>query len=59
MLPGMLPAPALAQSAPDQGVIAMRYYDYRDWQAGANRMAVKSPSLYALVPLSDSLAFEG
>lgn len=58
-LPGMLPAPALAQSAPDQGVIAMRYYDYRDWQAGANRMAVKSPSLYALVPLSDSLAFEG
>lgn len=58
-LPGMLPAAVLAQGAPDEGVIAMRYYDYRDWQPGANRISVRSPSLYALVPLSDSLAIEG
>jgi hypothetical protein len=58
-LPGMLPGTALAQSAPDEGVVALRYYDYRDWQAGADRMSVKSPSLYALVPLSDSLTVEG
>ena len=58
-LPGMLPASALAQSAPDEGVIALRYYDYRDWQPGAERISVQSPYLYALVPLSDSLALEG
>ena len=58
-LPGVLPAPATAQTAPDQGVVAMRYFDYRDWQPGAERMNVRSPSLYLLKPLSDSLAFEG
>lgn len=58
-LPGILPASALGQSAPDEGVIAFRYYDYRDFQPGTDRMSVKSPSLYALVPLSDSLSVEG
>lgn len=58
-LPGILPASALAQSAPDEGVIALRYYDYRDWQPGVDRMSVKSPSLYAFVPLSDTLTIEG
>jgi hypothetical protein len=58
-LPGMLPGTSLAQSAPDEGVIALRYYDYRDWQAGVDRMSVRSPSLYALVPLSDTLTVEG
>jgi hypothetical protein len=33
-LPGIVPVPALAQSAPDEGVVALRYYDYRDWQPG-------------------------
>ena len=56
-LPGI--APAYAQSAPDQGIVALRYYDYRDWQPGASRMSVRSPSLYALVPLSDTLTVEG
>ena len=58
-LPGILPATSLAQSVPDEGLIALRYYDYRDWQAGADRMSVRSPSLYALVPLSDTLTVEG
>jgi hypothetical protein len=58
-LPGMLPGASLAQSAPDEGVIALRYYDYRDWQAGTDRISVRSPSLYALVPLSDTLTVEG
>jgi hypothetical protein len=57
-LPGIVPAHALAQ-APEQGVIALRYYDYRDWQPGADRMSVRSPSLYALVPVSDKLTVEG
>ena len=58
-LPGLVPATGLAQSAPDEGIVALRYFDYRDWQPGADRMSVQSPSLYALVPLSDSLTIEG
>ncbi|MEO5764074.1 MAG: DUF3570 domain-containing protein [Casimicrobiaceae bacterium] len=54
----MLPAAALAQSAPDHGVLAFRYFDYRDWQPGADRMTVRSPSIYVLKPLSETLALE-
>jgi uncharacterized protein DUF3570 len=58
-LPGIVPACALAQSAPDEGLVALRYFDYRDWQPGANRMSVRTPSIYALVPLRDSWTIEG
>ena len=58
-LPGVTPALALAQTAPDQGLFALKYVDYRDWQPGADRIHVHSPSLYLLKPLSDSLAAEG
>jgi len=58
-LPGILPGGAHAQAAPDQGVVALRYYDYRDWQPGASRMSVRSPSLYAFVPLSSAYTIEG
>jgi hypothetical protein len=58
-LPGILPPHAYAQTAPDEGVVALRYLDYRDWQPGARRMTVRNPSLYALVPLGSSLAVEG
>ena len=33
--PASLPARALAQTAPDHGIISLRYFDYRDWQPGA------------------------
>ncbi|HKW79457.1 MAG TPA: DUF3570 domain-containing protein [Casimicrobiaceae bacterium] len=58
-LPGMVPGSAIAQTAPDQGLIALKYVDYRDWQPGADRIRVHSPSLYVLKPLSDTLAAEG
>ena len=58
-LPGILPTHAHAQAPPEQGIFAVRYYDYRDWQPGADRMSVRSPSLYALVPISDALTVEG
>jgi hypothetical protein len=58
-LPGVLPANVVAQTAPDQSVVALKYFDYRDWQPGADRMTVRSPSLYVLRPLSDSLSLEG
>ena len=58
-LPGVMPASALAQTAPDQSLFALKYVDYRDWQPGGDRIHVHSPSLYLLKPLSDSLAAEG
>jgi len=57
-LPGIVPA-AYAQTAPDQSIASLRYFDYRDWQPGADRMRVRSPMLYLLKPLSDSLSVEG
>jgi hypothetical protein len=58
-LPGILPATAHAQLAPDPGLIAFKYLDYRDWQPGADRMQVRTPSFFARKPLSDSLQAEG
>jgi hypothetical protein len=58
-LPGILPAAALAQSMPDQGIFSVNYLDYRDWQPGADRMSVKSPSFYVLAPFADKWTFEG
>ncbi len=58
-LPGILPSNAHAQAAPVEGVVALRYYDYRDWQPGASRMTVRSPTLYALLPLSGNSTLEG
>jgi Protein of unknown function (DUF3570) len=58
-LPGMLPAVAHAQAAPDQGIVQLNYLSYRDWQPGQARMKVESPSFYALYPVSDTLVVEG
>ena len=44
---------------PDAAFVQFKYLDYRDWQPGADRMSVRSPSFYALKPLSDSLVVEG
>jgi hypothetical protein len=58
-LPGILPATAVAQLAPEPGLIALKYLDYRDWQPGGDRIHVRAPSFYARKPLSDSLQAEG
>ena len=58
-LPGIVPAAALAQSMPDQGVFALKYADYRDWQPGADRMTVRSPSMYVLAPFAGQWTVEG
>lgn len=54
-----LPGVVAAQAAPDEGVIALKYLDYRDWQPGAERMTVRSPALYVRKPVSESLVVEG
>jgi hypothetical protein len=58
-LPGVLPSTALAESTPTEGVFSLSYYNYRDWQPGASRMSVQSPTMFLLVPISDSLALQG
>jgi hypothetical protein len=58
-LPGVISADAKAQAAPDRAWIELKYLDYRDWQPGADRMTVRSPSLYGVMPLSDTLVAEG
>ncbi len=58
-LPGIVPAVALAQTMPAQGVFSLNYLDYRDWQPGADRMRVKSPSMYLLAPFADKWTVEG
>ena len=58
-LPGVLPAAALAQSVPEEGVASLRYLDYREWQPGANRMTVKNPSFYVMAPFAGAWTVEG
>jgi Protein of unknown function (DUF3570) len=58
-LPGVIPAAAMAQAVPDQGLFSLKYMDYRDWQPGADRMGVKSPSMYVLAPFADAWTVEG
>jgi hypothetical protein len=58
-LPGVAPAEVRAETAPESGVIAFKVLDYRDWQPGADRMRVRSPSLYVLKPLSSAWVVEG
>jgi hypothetical protein len=58
-LPGVLPAPAHAQSAPDKGIFELQYLSYRDWQPGRNRMKVDAPAFYALMPIGDTWSVEG
>ncbi|HEV8500766.1 MAG TPA: DUF3570 domain-containing protein [Casimicrobiaceae bacterium] len=58
-LPGIVPTAALAQSMPDQGIFALKYLDYRDWQPGADRMTVRSPSMYVLAPFAGQWTVEG
>ena len=50
---------ALAENAPEQGSVDLKYLYYRDWQPGASRMRVSSPSFHVLMPLENSFALEG
>jgi len=58
-LPGVIPATALAESAPTEGLFSFAYSNYRDWQPSASRMSVQSPAIFMLVPVSDSVAVQG
>ncbi len=58
-LPGVMPATAQAQAAPDKGIFELQYLNYRDWQPGRDRMSVSAPAFYALLPINDKWVVEG
>ena len=58
LLPGIV-APARAETAPEQGVIAIKQLSYQDWQPGLQRVHVSAPSIYALAPLDAHWSLEG
>jgi len=54
-----LPGVALAQGAPTEGLIALKYLHYKDSQPSLDRVTVRSPSLYALLPVGANWSVEG
>lgn len=58
-LPGVAPGTAKAESAPEHGMIGMKYLNYKDWQPGLDRITVNAPSFYGLFPIAGKWAIEG
>jgi Protein of unknown function (DUF3570) len=61
LLPGLAAVSTVAQAenAPEHAAIALKYGTYKDWQPGWDRINVKAPHLYALVPLGKDWSVEG
>lgn len=58
-LPGVMPGAAQAEEAPEQGVVALKMSSYQDRQPGMDRLTVRSPSAYLLLPLGRQWSVEG
>jgi hypothetical protein len=58
-LPGLLPAEAAAENAPEQAVLAYKQLYYQDSQPGLDRITVHAPSLYGLLPMGEHWSLEG
>ena len=50
-LPGVW-SQAHAETAPEEGVIGLKFLHYQDSQPGLQRVRVDAPSIYVLAPLS-------
>jgi hypothetical protein len=48
-----------AETAPERGLIGLKYLDYLDSQPGNDRIRVKSPAVIALVPISSDWSVGG
>ena len=63
LLPGIMPAvistATHAETAPTEGVIALKVLSYKDWQADLDRIRVTSPSMYVLAPINGQWSVEG
>lgn len=53
------PAPAQAESAPEQAVFGLKYLDYNESQPGLKRIKVRAPSAYLLTPIGSKWSVEG
>lgn len=61
-LPGVLhaaPTGAAASESDGQGLVALKWLSYQDWQPGLQRIAVQSPSVLLRAPLSSRWMLEG
>jgi len=58
-LPGVWAGTVHAESAPEKGLIGLKYLRYQDEQTGLKRITVDAPSAYLLVPLSSKWSIEG
>jgi Protein of unknown function (DUF3570) len=59
MLPGVMPTAVHADTAPTEGVVALKVLSYKDWQSDLERIRVTSPSLYVLAPINGQWSVEG
>ena len=59
LLPGVMPPAVHAETAPTEGVIALKVLSYKDWQSDLDRIRVTSPSLYVLAPINGQWSLEG
>ena len=59
LLPGVMPTNIHAETAPTEGVVALKVLSYKDWQANLDRIHVTSPSLYLLAPINGQWSVEG
>ncbi len=57
-LPGLAASLSHAETAPENSIVQFSYSHYKDRQPGADRMEIKSPSLYVLRPLGESYSLE-
>ena len=57
-LPGVMMAPALAESAPESAFVAAKVQAYNDWQPGLDRIKVIAPSIYVLAPFAGNWSIE-
>jgi hypothetical protein len=54
-----LVSPVQAESAPERGLVSLKYLDYLDSQPGAERIRVKAPSALVVAPLSGDWSLSG
>ena len=52
-------APAVADTAPERGLVALKYLDYLDSQPGKDRIRVRAPSLQVLAPIGADWSIGG
>jgi hypothetical protein len=61
MLPGLMSVSVAVQAeeAPTQGTLAVKYSTYKDYQTDWDRIKVRAPHLYVVVPLGKEWSVEG